>query len=192
MIHPTDPDQDSALATLAASGDQAAFAILYDRYVAPLYRYCYWQMNDEKTAEDLTSATFIEIAKTIKTFKGSGSFKNWAYTIAKRQIAGHLRQKYRLPTTGLIENILGDSDVWLDADNTTVKKDAVARLLSQLSDSSRQVLELRYLKNYSVLETAKALALTEANVKVLTHRALKELRQQPYPVAAKTEKPNKL
>lgn len=175
-------DQDTALAMLAAAGDQNAFAILYDRYLPPLYRYCYWQVNDEQLAEDLAATAFIEIAKTIKTFKGTGSFKNWAYTITKRQIAAHLRQKYRLRTTELIDNLVGDVDVWIDEDNGKVKEKVVALLLEHVSDTARQVLELRFLKNYSVAETAAALGLTEDNVKVLTHRALKELRKFAYPV----------
>jgi len=48
----------------------------------------------------------------------------------------------------------------------------VDALLATLPDQYRRVLELRFLRGYSVRETAHELNLTETNVKVLQFRAL--------------------
>ncbi|HEX8919538.1 MAG TPA: sigma-70 family RNA polymerase sigma factor, partial [Chloroflexota bacterium] len=48
----------------------------------------------------------------------------------------------------------------------------VSDLLAALPERYRQVLELRFLKGYSVQETATELDITPQNVKVIQHRAL--------------------
>jgi RNA polymerase sigma-70 factor (ECF subfamily) len=48
----------------------------------------------------------------------------------------------------------------------------VDSLLATLPENYRRVLELRFLRGYSVRETARELGLSETNVKVLQFRAL--------------------
>ena len=50
-------------------------------------------------------------------------------------------------------------------------------ILQELPENYRSVLELRFLKGYSILETADAMGVTEENAKVLQHRALKKANQ---------------
>ncbi len=53
-------------------------------------------------------------------------------------------------------------------------------LLATLSARDQEVLTLRFLRGYTLAETATAMGTTEGNVKVLQHRALKRaaLRQE--------------
>jgi RNA polymerase sigma-70 factor (ECF subfamily) len=48
----------------------------------------------------------------------------------------------------------------------------VTEILHALPERYRRVLELRFLRGYSVNETAQELAMTPENAKVLQHRAL--------------------
>lgn len=48
--------------------------------------------------------------------------------------------------------------------------------LAKLPEDMRSVVSLRFLQGYSVRETAEALGLSEANVRVVQYRALKKLR----------------
>ncbi|HEX6510144.1 MAG TPA: sigma-70 family RNA polymerase sigma factor, partial [Chloroflexota bacterium] len=48
----------------------------------------------------------------------------------------------------------------------------VAQILERLSPRYRAVLELRFLRGYTIEETARELELTAVNVKVIQHRAL--------------------
>jgi RNA polymerase sigma-70 factor (ECF subfamily) len=47
-----DLNDDRAL-LLAAQGDQDAFGVLYERYVARIYNYIYYRTGQESEAEDL-------------------------------------------------------------------------------------------------------------------------------------------
>jgi RNA polymerase sigma-70 factor (ECF subfamily) len=46
-------------------------------------------------------------------------------------------------------------------------------ILSRLPDRSRLILELRFLRGYSIRETAKEMTVSVANAKVLQYRALR-------------------
>jgi len=169
--------KDNQLIALAQNGNQEAIAALYEKYVDAIYRFFYWQTNnDAQVAEDLTHDTFVEMVKSISKFKNDGKFKNWLYTIAKRQLTDWVRQKYDLPKEPLFDNLVQPEDsIDPEKQEQTIKK--VEELLDKLSKTERSVIVLRYLKNYSVKETAEELKLTASNVKVTAHRALKKLRQ---------------
>lgn len=156
--------------------DQELVAFYYQKYVDAIYRFCYWQTNQSADAEDLTSDIMLDMAKGFKNFKGESSFKNWLYAIAKNHLNHWLRRKYELPLISLDESIAEAHD-WIDPDRQEGNRRRLASLFQKLSLREQKLLTLRYLKGYSVTETAKALKLTEANVKVLTHRAIKKLQK---------------
>jgi len=54
----------------AACKDPQAFAILYDRYIQPIYRYLYSKVGSSPDAEDLTAQTFLSALESHKTQLG--------------------------------------------------------------------------------------------------------------------------
>jgi len=56
-----------------------------------------------------------------------------------------------------------------------------ARVRAALREHYRRVLELRFLRGYSVRETAGAMGITVTNAKVLQHRALRRAAQEELP-----------
>jgi len=169
--------EDDQLVSLAQNGRQEAVASLYEKYFDAIYRFFYWQTNMEsEVAEDLTHDTFIEMVKSIRKFKHKGNFKNWLYTIAKRQLANWLRSKYNLPKSPLFD-YLPEPESSVDPEKQEEAAKQVEELLDKLSETERSVIILRYLKNYSVKETATELKISVSNVKVVAHRSIKKLRE---------------
>ena len=167
---------DTQLIRLAQDGNQQAIGHLYDQYVDAIYRYFYWQTNKRtEDAQDLTQDVFIEMAKSIHTFKGEGSFKNWLYTIAKYRLSKWIKAKYDLPVSPLFENIIEIDEV-TDLQVQDSKLSLLNEILDQLKPRAKSILQLRFLRNYSVAETAQELGMSESNVKVITHRSLKFLQ----------------
>lgn len=169
--------QDEQLLLMAKDGQPAAVEALYREYFGAIYRFCYWQTNQSADAEDLTQEIFIEMAKSIRNFQARSSFKNWLYTIAKRRISSWIREKYNYPKVELLEAIPDDEN-WIDPENEALKEQAVQKLLNKLSPIEKSAMELRYLQNCTVKETAEKLGITEANVKVVCHRSLKKLKEK--------------
>lgn len=168
--------QEARFVQMAKDGQRGGVEALYHLYFDAMYRFCYWQSNRSEDAEDLTQDIFIEMAKSIRTFKGRSSFKNWLYTIAKRRISQWLRAKYQLPTSPLFE-MIPHQEEWIDPSNTHLKEKVVSQLLAQLSGTESKVMKLRYLQSYTVKETAQSLRLTENNIKVIAYRSLKKLQK---------------
>ena len=167
---------DKQLIILAQTGHPGAIGQLYEKYLDPIYRYCYWQTNHSHAdAQDLTSEVFIEMAKSLPTFKDTGQFKNWLYTIAKRRLALWIKRKYLLPQSPLFDNITL-AEKWIDPDKQNQTINLVKKLLQRLDHPARDIIILRFLRNYTVQETATKLKLSVANIKVITHRSIKKLR----------------
>jgi len=68
--------KDNQLIALAQNGNQEAVAALYEKYVDAIYRFFWWQTNQNvEVAEDLTHDTFLAMAKSINKFNNQGKFK---------------------------------------------------------------------------------------------------------------------
>jgi len=168
---------DEELAHSLQRGDQKACTELYERYVRPIYRFALAKTSNQAAAEDLTHDVFIRMIDRISTFRGN-SFKSWLYTIARNIITDYWRESYRAPTVPL-EDFLGfhsdPPDIFAEPDDDRASKEAAVRsLLARLPQNYSAILELRFLKDYTLQQAADELRITLTNAKVLQHRALKK------------------
>src|SRR5690606_11086351 len=73
---------DAALIEGALSGEEAAFAALFDRYYAAIHAFAYRLALCAGEADDIAQDTFVQAARALPGFRRDASFKNWLYTIA--------------------------------------------------------------------------------------------------------------
>ncbi len=150
------------------------FSAIYEAHVGRIYGFVYSQVGNREEAEDLTSHIFLKVYKSLARFEGRGSLEGWLFQIARVTINDYWRDKYRLPAMPLPEGLdVPDSEVPPDF-NRSNREARVGQILALLPSNYRDVLHYRFLKRYSVRETANALSLTETNVKVLQFRALRK------------------
>lgn len=170
-----------ALIQEALNGEEEAFIHLYQQNVSQLYRFVYSKLNNQQDAEDLTSETFYQALKNLANYSGKSTFKNWLYGIAKHLILAKYRERYNQSTVELNENAaFGEPDIHEDPAEDHGKVKMLDGLLNELPQNYRSVLELRFLKGYTIVETADAMGITEENAKVLQHRALKKANQLSF------------
>ena len=75
---------------------------LFDRYHQDVYAYLYSLCHDAPLAEDLTSEVFVEVVRSIASFRGEADIKTWMFSIARHRWYQHLRRKKRqIPTESL-------------------------------------------------------------------------------------------
>jgi RNA polymerase sigma-70 factor (ECF subfamily) len=171
-----DPDLS---AVRAAQADRAAFAVLYRRYLEAVYSYAFFQLGDHHDAEDATERTFLAALRAIDGFRDQGaSFRAWLFRIARNTIANSHRSRFRRRSSPLDE--LDQHPPAPDADPAamSVRADelrAVRRVLAELPDDRRQVVLLRFAEGLSTREIAQVLDRSEGAVRVLLHRALRDL-----------------
>lgn len=169
-----DPDRDDVR---AARADRAAFGALYRRYLERVYGYAFYLLGDHHDAEDATERTFLAALDAMDRFRDEGAtFRSWLFTIAHNQIANALRSRARRPSAplDLVPEPVADADPGREAG---AAEDArrVRRALAELSEDRRQVVVLRFVDGLSAREIGAVLGRSEGAVRVLQHRALREL-----------------
>ena len=166
---------DSQLVALAQA-DRAAFGILYRRHVTRIYRYIYARVGQAQTAEDLTAQVFLIALQALPRYREQGTFAAWLVGIARNTTAEHFRSARPLiALDDQIEQVSAGSAE--DSLQQIDEIELVARALRQIADDRADVVRLRIFAGLSTLETAQTLGKTEAAVKMLLHRALRDLRQ---------------
>ena len=171
-----DPDLE---AVRAAQADRAAFAVLYRRYLDPVYGYCFYLLGDHHDAEDVTERAFLAALAAIDRFRDEGStFRAWLFRIAHNQLANALRGRGRRRTTPLdaVAEPSGGGDPAAEVDRADEAR-RVRRALARLADDRRQVLVLRFVDGLTAAEIGAVLGRSAAAVRVLQHRALRDLER---------------
>jgi RNA polymerase sigma-70 factor (ECF subfamily) len=73
---------DEALVAACAVGDQLALGALYDRHHEPLLRFLTRLTGTSSDLEDLVQATFLEVHRSSKRFRGAAAVRTWIFAIA--------------------------------------------------------------------------------------------------------------
>lgn len=170
------PDEEEKLINQAKNGDEHAIAGLYNEHVQAIYRYVFYRVRDEATAEDLTSDTFLRAFEGLETFEYRGvPYRAWLYRIAYARIVDfHRKQGRRIQQPLDTVTLISDTDLEGDASHN-LRVEQIAELLPRLTDSQQEVIILRFIEGYSIEETAQHMGKSDGAVKALQHRALRSL-----------------
>jgi RNA polymerase sigma-70 factor (ECF subfamily) len=161
-----------------AQADPKAFAELYDRYVDPVYRYCYRRLGNVAAAEDATSTTFFKALNGLVSLDPlAGSFRSWLFAIAHNVVLDQLRLRQRRPEApiDLIAERAGDEPSPADQVVQLDERRRLRRAVAMLSDEQQQIIELR-LAGLNGPEIAAALGRSAGSVRTAQHRAIARLR----------------
>lgn len=164
---------------LAAQRDRAAFGVLYRRYVERVYGYCFYLLGDHHDAEDVTERTFVAALGALERYRDEGAtFRAWLFRIAHNELANALRARQRHRSTPL-EAVAEPRATEDPAGMLTVAEEArgLRLALERLPVDRRQVVVLRFVDGLSAREIGAVLGRSEGAVRVLQHRALRQLAE---------------
>ena len=165
------------LVTRAQSGDEPAFAALYEARVSAVFRYAKSILRDPTAAEDAMAQTFIQAWKGLPKLKDPERFDAWLFRIAHNVALNETRRR---PTTSLEDAPEPVSTApYADPEAFVAGKvDArvVREALLRLPDNLRDVLVLRFYAGLSHAEVAAQVGKTEQNVRVMQYRGLQRMR----------------
>lgn len=191
-LQTTDADGDAVLVSRAQGGDLAAFEALATRYERRVYSLALRIVRHEQDAEDVTQQTLLSVLEHLAEFRAESSFATWIMRIATHAALKILRKRRGLDTVSLDQTTdpQEDSDQvphpeyiadWRESPERLVVRHETRQLideaLGRLDEKHRLVFLLRDVEGLSIQETAEALGLSEANVKVRLLRARLQLRE---------------
>jgi RNA polymerase sigma-70 factor, ECF subfamily len=164
----------------AQAGNSEAFGQLYDAYMERIYRFVYFRVEDQQTAEDITSQVFLKAWNNLDRFQFSRTpYLAWLYTIAHNAVIDHYRT--RKVTTALDDVQLSQPDHSEAVENDidlTVEMQSVKSALQTLTDDQQKVLTLKFIEGMSNNEIARHLGKREGAIRALQMRGLQALAKQ--------------
>ena len=172
--------------------DEEAFASLVDRYHMPMVRLAMTFVPSRSVAEEVVQDTWLGIIRGIDQFEQRSSLKTWMYRILvnRAQKTGARERRIvaadHVDTAGT-EEFSADGAwcrppaEWTDDVVDRLFATAVAKRLrdaiDELPPAQCQVVTLRDVERLSAREVCDVLGVSEANQRVLLHRARSQLRR---------------
>lgn len=171
---------DLLLVELAKNGSEKAFSSLLNRYRDSLYFMLLKMVNNASDAEDLTIEAFGKAFRSLDSFTPDYAFSTWLFKIATNNCIDFIRKKQVSPTPiDKLQDDLEHITVSLQSDlpdpeETLINDQKIAVLrdiVNQLKPRYRNLIELRYYKEYSYEEISTELKLPIGTVKAQLFRA---------------------
>lgn len=173
-------ENERQLVLQAQAGNAEAFGQLYDAYMERIYRFIYFRVEDQQTAEDITSQVFMRAWNNLDRFRlGRTPYLAWLYTIAHNAVIDHYRT--RKVTTALEDVRLSQPDYAEVVENDIdieVEMKSVKSAMQTLTGDQQQVLMLKFIEGMSNDEIARHLGKREGAVRALQMRGLRALAKQ--------------
>jgi RNA polymerase sigma-70 factor (TIGR02952 family) len=172
----SDPSLSRDLVKLAQSGDTDAFGMLYDGYMEKIYRYIFFRVTDEQTAEDLTSQVFCKAWENLNRYKSTGApFGAWLYTIARNAVIDHYRTRKETVSLEEVTSLASDGPAPEDQTELKFELETLNEALQVLTDEQQQVLVLKFIAGMSTDEIADQLGKRAGAIRALQMRGLQAL-----------------
>ena len=142
--------------------DQRAMSQLYQMYVEELSSVCYRYVPDEDDAKDVLQKSFVKIFTTISAldYRGEDSFKAWMKRIVANEALGYLKQQKKLI---FVEQDAAHEETPDDDEPQPerLSADELHKLISELPDGYRMVVNLYVFEGYSHRQIAELLSISE-------------------------------
>ncbi len=147
------------LIALLKNKDRQAYSYLYDNYAGALYGIIMKILNKEEAAKDVLQEVFVKIWQHIDSYDASrGRLYTWMLNIARNaaidvlRSAGFNRDKKISEFENTVHNDTSSLSTSIKTDHMGLKK-----IVDDLKEEHRQIIELAYFKGYTQEEIAKAL-----------------------------------
>lgn len=165
-------------------GDPGSQRELYERYAASMFGICCRYVRDRAAAEDLLHDGFITVYTKMGEYRGEGSFEGWCRRIFVNTALGYLRRQKVMGIPDQLEGVRSLDTKETDAIEK-MSGDELLRIVAELPDGYRTILNLYAVEGYSHKEIGEMLGISENTSRSQYSRA----RGRLIEVLNKIEKP---
>ncbi len=170
-------NREQTLILKAQAGETGAFDELVTIYLPQVYRYLWWLVRDEATAQDLTQETFVRGWKSLHKIDPNRPWRAWLLRIARNCAYDYFRKKSTVPFSRLMETEdyqINQAVDEADLPDEQAEKNELAQqtrvILDELPTKYREVLMMHYLDDLSVSEIAQALNVSGETIRTQLRR----------------------
>lgn len=162
--------------------DQRAMSQLYQMYIGELSSVCYRYVPSEEDAKDVLQNSFVKIFTSLPTidYRSEEALRGWMRRIVVNEALLFLRERRKLHFEPIMSQTTIPDDE--EPESERILPDVLHRLVSELPDGYRTVLNLYVFEGYSHRQIAELLGITESTsasqlyfAKRLLARRIKEL-----------------
>jgi len=178
--------EESACIRRAQQGDVSAFEALVRAHQKRVLSIVAGILRWNEDVEDISQQVFLKVFLALKRFDGRSSFSTWLYKIAVNETYDYLRKKkarklvYEADLSEEQEERLSDyvpDDGRATTPERAESRQAVERLLAELTPEERLMIVLKEVEGYSVEEISEALGVNPNTVKVRMFRARRRMTE---------------
>ena len=170
----------AAVLVRAARGDDAAWRMIVSEYSGRVYGLLRSQGADPELAEEITQSVFCTIAAKLVDYVEGGRFESWLFRIAVNRLRDDARRKRRhakpAGANEVLEGLAGAAPDHNAGRAQAEELHALRAAVERLSDSDREVIDLRHVGGMSFKEMALHLGEPLGTLLARHHRALAKLR----------------
>ena len=175
------------------AGEKHLFHDLIRPCERSIYFLLYSLLKNETEAEDVAQETVIKVYQNLEKFRGESQFRTWVLSIARNEGLGRLRKMSSRREDSLeaeTDEQTGDYTPailtsWREIPSQALEQKELRNLLRKaiegLPEIYRNIVLLRDIEEMDIRETAAALGISEASVKVRLHRARALLQRNLAP-----------
>ena len=161
-------ESDEDLLRRSSSGDEEAFAALYRRRQAAVYRFALHMSGREDVAEEVTQETFLMLIREPWRFDaGRGSLSSFLFGVARNFVLRHIerrREYVNIQEEGAVEPAASDTDI-LAKMTREETIEAVRQAVSSLPGTYREAVVLCDLEEASYADAAEVLGVPVGTVR---------------------------
>lgn len=172
-------ESEDKLVKKAQNGEAAAFGRLYDEYIEPIYRFVYLKVSHKADAEDITQQVFLNAWQNVGNYRSQGfPFSSWLYKIAHNAVIDYYRIKSSRPHIEFetAAEIAAETDIDNEIDKN-FELMLIKNAIQKLPPDQQNIVIMKFVEELSNKEVAKILDKTEGAIRVVQHRALKQLKK---------------
>lgn len=192
MIAQPDTRPEAELIAAILAGETQLFHELIRPYERSVYVMALSYMKNEADAEDVAQEAIVKAFRNLASFRAEAKLSTWLISITLNEARSRLRRQSIVRMESLDESSEDGGEVspallrdWREIPSEALERQEVRVLLQRaiedLPDVYREVFLLRDVEELDTSETAEALQISVANVKVRLHRARTMLQKQLAP-----------
>jgi RNA polymerase sigma factor (sigma-70 family) len=178
------PEKELIAKLIEKNGE--AFKIFVEKYQNMVFNTSLNFLGIREDAEEITQDVFVEVFKSIPSFRGNSSLKTWVYRIAITKSLEYQRKAKRKKRFAFLVSISGENQDVLDSsivDHPGIdtedgeRADLLFKSMEKLPENQRIAFTLHNLDGFSYKEIAETMDISLSSVESLIFRSKKKLRK---------------